>query len=181
MARRTAIASGAGLLAGIVMTVIVTRQTGDGPADDVLARLLLHYAPTIGCTVVGVIVLRRWMAGHAALIRREIEAGADQRRASGQALDRRAAELARREDRMGETLQALIDERAAHDRLKAEHEELVADYNKVVADSLQQSATLFHPGPQTAPGADGVCIPMPARPGLSGPVSEVVKHRRPYP
>jgi hypothetical protein len=181
MPRRTAIASVCGGDAGVTIGAVFANDFPNR-GGGLLIPLALQIIPMICVSVVCVLVIRRWIGEYTTKIRAELAAAAKQRHLFDTSMDRRLAELNRREEaanrtaaaneqRFAELHQALRDEREAHARLRAEYEELTQDYNRVVVDALQQSADLFRPRQPAAPDStasssdtgDAHCIPMPTR------------------
>lgn len=179
MRRTTAIAWMGGILTGIAITAATATLQGRPLGEPVQLLLLHNVVPVTVCTGVTLAVLRRWLARHSAEARREQVNSAQQRADFQKAMKKREDDLARREEsvnrtavvaqvRISQTLQALVDEKAVNDALRAEYDELAEEYNRVVVDALQQSADLFRPRATAAEPAEFVAaaplITMPGRP-----------------
>lgn len=163
MPRRTSVAAGSGLAAGVLITVAAVDDVTLGDLPDVAVQTALTVCPLIAVTVVALATLRRWIAAHDQGHRQQIEELQTYREGMGEEFDRRSRELAMREDALNahaalnaQQYRTLVDQlREARqerdeafrerDRLREDFAVLADEYNGLVLGEIDERSAVFAP------------------------------------
>jgi hypothetical protein len=189
MPGRATITAISGLCVGVGATLLVT---GEGPqpgAGGAALMMATRLAAMVCTTAVALATLRRWIRAHDQRTQQVAEQVAQERAAYVQEGERRARELADREDRLNRRAESVsayvmgiarrLDEaltRTSHlEReladLTTRYEELAEDHNRLIRETLQERADRFGRRPTTP-------CPPPAPPSVDHPVRPYVALRR---
>lgn len=184
---QTVIASAVGLVAGLAIALAATGGIPDDLTGELVVQITARLAPITCALLILTRYIRRWLTAFTADTRQELQAAAEQRHLFTAEVNRRLAEVARREAAANRSFaagqaqiaaanKAHAEEHAAYLALQAEHEELLADYNRVVQQSLQQTADLFRPRMRTTVDGPTRRLPLPTRAAISGDLPPYKAH-----
>lgn len=192
MIRRTTFASLTGFVAGAALTVPLATLSGETMAGHLVPTLIRTTGILFVLLVAGR-VFSAWLKESHDVTCQELRAAAEQRTAFQEALDSRAADLAKRETRLAlataateaqqnELQRALMQEAAHRVQLEADYEQLAEDYNLLVSNTLQQSATLFRPRETRAPlSGKAPLLPMPLPIRIKDATRQQIKDAKRHP